>query len=81
MVLPLRLSRVATSAVLCPRVVASAVHGVLDQRCSKHPQRQGTPQGAQLRLHLRPRVSNDELADTFQAWYPDFHAQAPSLAA
>ena len=67
--------------VVSTAFVESAVNVVLDKRFSKKQQMQWTPKGAHLLLQTRTRVINDELADTFKAWYPDFQAQGPSLAA
>jgi hypothetical protein len=41
-----------------------------------------TPRGAHLLLQVRTRVLNDEPAEVFRRWYPNFPAPAePTLAA
>lgn len=45
----------------------------------KRQQMRWTPKGAHLLLQVRTRVLNDELADAFRRWYPEF-ASAPKAA-
>ena len=45
----------------------------------KKQQMRWTPKGAHLLLQVRTRVLNDDLATSFQRWYPAFVATSSSL--
>jgi hypothetical protein len=59
--------------------VESAVNQVVSKRMVKKQQMRWTPRGAHLLLQVRTRVLNDDLADTFQRWYPAFVAPSASV--
>jgi hypothetical protein len=47
----------------------------------KKQQMQWTPEGAHLLLQVRTQVLNEDWADTFRTWYPDFRLpHAPNTA-
>ncbi len=51
------------------------------KRMVKKQQMQWTPEGAHLLLQVRTQVLNDDWADTFRTWYPNFRpANAPGMA-
>ncbi len=50
----------------------SAINQVVSKRMVKKQQMQWTPEGAHLLLHVRTQVLNEDWADTFRTWYPDF---------
>jgi hypothetical protein len=52
--------------------VESAVNQVVSKRMVKKQQMRWTPRGAHLLLQLRTRVLNDDLANDFHRWYPNF---------
>jgi hypothetical protein len=54
--------------------VESTVNQVVSKRMVKKQQMRWTPKGANLLIHVRTRVLNDDLADAFQRWYPSFVA-------
>jgi hypothetical protein len=58
--------------------VESAVNQVVSKRTVKWQQMRWKLRGAHLLLQVRTRVPNDELADVFQRWYPQFVAPSPS---
>jgi len=55
--------------------VESAVNQVVSKRMVKKQQMRWTPKGAHLLLQIRTRVLNDDLATSFQRWYPAFIAR------
>jgi hypothetical protein len=59
--------------------VESAVNQVVSKRMVKKQQMRWTPKGAHLLLQIRTRVLNDDLATSFQRWYPAFIAPSPSV--
>ena len=59
--------------------VESAVNQVVSKRMVKKQQMRWTPRGAHLLLQVRTRVLNDDLADAFRRWYPEF-VPAPKAA-
>jgi hypothetical protein len=59
--------------------VESAVNLVVSKRMVKKQQMRWTPKGAHLLLQIRTRVLNDDLATSFQRWYPAFIAPSPSV--
>lgn len=52
--------------------VEATVNQVISKRMVKKQQMRWTPQGAHLLLQIRTRVLNDQLADDFRRWYPNF---------
>jgi hypothetical protein len=52
--------------------VESAVNQVISKRMVKKQQMRWTPRGAHLLLQIRTRVLNDDLANHFHRWYPNF---------
>jgi hypothetical protein len=54
----------------------SAVNQVISKRMVKKQQMRWTPQGAHLLVQVRTRVLNDQLAEDFHRWYPNF-SRAP----
>ena len=50
--------------------VESAVNQVVSKRMVKKQQMRWTPRGAHLLLQIRTQVLNEDLAGTFQRWYP-----------
>lgn len=56
--------------------VESAVNQVISKRMVKKQQMRWTPRGAHLLLQIRTRVLNDQLADDFHRWYPNFAHKA-----
>jgi len=65
--------------VISSAFVESAVNQVVSKRMVKKQQMRWTPKGAHLLLQIRTRVLNDDLAATFQRWYPAFIAPSPSV--
>jgi hypothetical protein len=63
--------------------VESTINQVVSKRFSKKQQMRWTKRGAHLLLQTRTKVLNEELADTFRQWYPDFRivdAELPMAA-
>jgi hypothetical protein len=58
----------------------SAVNQVISKRMVKKQQMRWTPQGAHLLVQVRTRVLNDQLANDFHRWYPNF-SRAPDTPA
>jgi hypothetical protein len=58
----------------------STVNQVISKRMVKKQQMRWTPQGAHLLLQIRTRILNDQLANDFYRWYPNF-TRAPDTAA
>jgi len=56
--------------------VESDVNQVINKRMVKKQQMRWTPRGAHLLLQIRTRVLNDQLADDFHRWYPNFAHKA-----
>ncbi|MDQ3397332.1 MAG: ISKra4 family transposase [Deinococcota bacterium] len=54
--------------------VESTINQVVSKRFCKKQQMRWTKRGAHLLLQTRTKVLNDELEDTFRAWYPRFRA-------
>jgi hypothetical protein len=52
--------------------VESTVNQVISKRMVKKQQMRWTPRGAHLLLQIRTRVLNDQLADDFHRWHPNF---------
>jgi hypothetical protein len=52
--------------------VESTVNQVISKRMVKKQQMRWTPRGAHLLLQVRTRVLNNDLADDFHRWYPNF---------
>jgi len=52
--------------------VESAVNHVISKRMVKKQQMRWSPRGAHLLLQVRTRVLNNQLADDFHRWYPEF---------
>ena len=52
--------------------VESAVNQLISKRMVKKQQMQWTKRGAHLLLQMRAQVLNEELDQTFRAWYPGF---------
>jgi hypothetical protein len=52
--------------------VESTVNQVISKRMVKKQQMRWSPRGAHLLLQVRTRVLNDQLADDFHRWYPNF---------
>jgi hypothetical protein len=50
----------------------SVVNQVISKRMVKKQQMRWTSRGAHLLLQIRTRVLNDQLADDFHRWYPNF---------
>ena len=50
----------------------SAVNQVISKRMVKKQQMRWTLRGAHLLVQIRARVLNDQLADDFHRWYPNF---------
>ncbi len=50
----------------------SAINQVVSKRMVKQQQMQWTPEGAHLLLQVRIQVLNEDWADTFRVWYPNF---------
>jgi hypothetical protein len=50
----------------------STINQVVSKRMVKRQQMRWTLRGAHLLLQVRTRVLNDELADVFRRWYPQF---------
>jgi hypothetical protein len=59
--------------------VESAVNQVVSKRMVKKQQMRWSQRGAHLLLQVRTRVLNDDLADAFRRWYPEF-VPAPKAA-
>jgi len=56
----------------------SAVNQVISKRMVKKQQMRWSPRGAHLLLQIRTRVLNDQLAEDFHRWYPNFtHTPEP----
>ncbi len=58
--------------VISSSFVESAVNQVISKRMVKRQQMRWTPRGAHLLLQVRTRVLNDDLADDFRRWHPNF---------
>jgi hypothetical protein len=52
--------------------IESTINQVVSKRMVKRQQMRWTLRGAHLLLQVRTRVLNDELADVFRRWYPEF---------
>ena len=52
--------------------VESTINQAVSKRFCKKQQMRWTKRGAHLLLQTRTKVLNDELEDTFRAWYPQF---------
>lgn len=60
--------------------VESAVNQVVGKRMGNKQQMRWTPRGAHLRLQLRTRVLDDDLAADFGRWYPAFVSASAASA-
>ena len=61
-----------TGDAISSAFVESAVNQVVSKRMVKKQQMRWTPRRAHLRLQVRTRVLNDDLAVDFQRWYQSF---------
>ena len=58
--------------VISSSLAESTINQVVSKRMVKKQQMRWTPRGAHLRLQVRTRVLNDDLADDFRRWHPGF---------
>ena len=61
--------------------VESAVNQVMSKRMAKKQQMQWSRRGAHLLLQVRTQVLNEDLEESFGAWYPGFRPQPQRAAA
>jgi hypothetical protein len=62
----------APATAISTAFTESAVNQVISKRMVKKQQMRWTPRGAHLLLQIRTRVLNDDLANHFHRWYPNF---------